>query len=421
MKFSILVVLLFSYFAKAQSTECLSIIESGQPLESKVNAIVELEDSWVCLNQFYNAITKKHFNIAYQTGHFKDPVFQSVINVPARIRYLVDQYAEHGFSFQFRIPHFFDNNDYPIVLFLSRIFMSKNETFSRRKPNVFENFPLELKQHLSLLLLQSRFFSNPYASFMSDPSLLPVHGQSSSLPEAAEMNLNTQNLFIDFPIFILCPEAQESIDPSWGEYYNRVSNSTSKYIERNPETLSLYLSVLDFYNISQGQTSSLIPIPNRVIYSFPYGFEYQNIPEPLLSRLSEMEKESLSEWIHQLKTFTFARILFGGYIGCLPNMFQETLYISYTDILPPPLSAQPSLQKADSKAEEFSPFFEIQYFLNEYPLLSHALESSTQTLSYHQASFRLTESTENDFAENQDPAFFEIERPLYKIILGKEL
>ena len=416
----LIIVLLCSYFAKAQSTECLSIIDSDQPLQSKVNAIVELEESWVCLNQFYNAITKKHFNITYKTRHFTDPVFQSIINVPARIRHLVDQYAEHGLNFQFNIPNFF-NNDHPFVIFLSKTFLARNETFSQRKPNVFENFPLELKQHLSLLLLQNRFFANPYTSLMSDPSLLPVHGQSFSLPDPEELNLNTKNLFIDFPIFILCPEAQENIDPSWREYYNRISNSTLKYIERNPETLSLYLSVLDFHNISQGQTSTLIPTPNRVIYSFPYGFEYQDIPNSLLSRLSATEKESLSEWIHRMKIFTFARILFRGYIGCLPNTFQETLYISYTDILPQPIPLKPSLQKDPLKAEDFSPFFEIQYFLNEYPLRSHALENSIQSLSYHQTSIRLGESTENDFLENQDPEFFEIERPLYKIVLGKEL
>ena len=352
MKFSILIVLFCSYFTQAQ---CLSIIESDQSLQSKVDAIVELEDSWVCLNQFYNAITKTHFNVAYQTLHLQDPVIQSNINVPARIRNLVDQYAEHGLNSQFIVPSFLNN--YPFALFLSKIFSAKHETFSRRRSNVFENFPVELKQHLSLLNLQNRFFANPYASLMSDPSRLPVHGQSSPLPHQREQNFNTKTLIIDFPAFILCPEVNEDIDPSWGEYYNRTYTNTLKYIEKNPQVLSLYLSVLDFYNISQGQTSNLIPTANRVIYSFPYGFDDQDIPVSLLSRLSEEEKESLFKWIHHLKTLTFVRILFGGYINCLPNLFQETLYISYTDILPQPISPNSSSQKETSKAVEFSPFF----------------------------------------------------------------
>ena len=420
MKLLILIVLFCSYFTQAQSAKCLSIIDSNQSLETKVNNLIELEDSWSCLNQFYNAITNEHFNITYQTLNLKDPIIQSVINVPARIRHLVDQYAEHGLRSQFTAPNFF--NSYPFVLFLSNFFSSQHESFSRRRSNVFESFPLELKQHLSSLTLRNQFLANPYTVLMmSNPSLLPMHGQEFFLPPDNEMNLNTKTVSIDFPTFILCPEANEDMNPSWGKYYNGIHNRTVKYIEKNTQTLSLYLSVLDFYNISQGQNPNLIPTANRVIYSFPYGFEYENIPLPLLSRLPETEKESLFQWIQQIKKFTFARILFGGHTGCLPNIFQETLLISYTDILPKPITPASASQKETSKIEDFSPFFEIQYSLSEYPIRSLALENSIQSISYHKSAIYLKESIENDFLENQHPEFFRIEQPLSKIVLGKEL
>ena len=80
---------LFPFITQAQSQECQNLLKENLSFQKLIERMVELEESWLCLSQYYNQNAGTDaLNYQIQTDFSKLPNIQSAFNIPARIRHI---------------------------------------------------------------------------------------------------------------------------------------------------------------------------------------------------------------------------------------------------------------------------------------------------------------------------------------------
>lgn len=421
MKYLLPLIIFFSIEVSAQSQECLNLLEEELSLQETMERMVKMKDSWICLNQ-YQSQTAPVQNLHYQEKEEPSEAAPNSIFFN-RIRFIVDQYAEKGFNIDFTLPlpmlhNYSLENTAPVIL--NQAVSYQEESFHRFTPSVFEGFSSEMRRHLSMLRFRNRYYTLPVSIFTTEN--ISKHGFSDFMSAPRPYDMNSVTRIIELPPFLLCKKPLPQNSSQFTDLYLQQRAETLKFIQSSPEALELYLSVLDFYNISQGRTPHSLPLPQHVMHSLPYGFGFSSVHEPILQNLTENGIAELSELIQKLKKYTFAKSILNRSLNCLPSTFQETLSISY-------IQPAPSIDGADSEqiqtnleeaaaSEELS--FSFQYRFNEYLLRSKGVFFPPKLKSFDYAWIHPDDSLQNDFLRDKVPEFFGIEQPLLKILSGNE-
>ncbi len=257
---------------------------------------------------------------------------------------------------------------------------------------------------------QRSIFVNPYLGFLApiEESSLeqPPPASNEGIENSPPVDITAVNLYstpeetdqkeyfwtetfhIEFPSIVVCVQPVDTAAKTFSSVLKIYENAVTDFADNSAHTDLLYTNIMKWLHLEKNQEGLNLQNSHPTFDLASYNMDISSIPEFVLNSMTLEQKDSLTHMMHLVRKYIWMKNLYFEYRKCLPQIFREHIWLSYTASAPlneENAEAPPSVDVSYELAS-YTPHFSSSFKQNT-PLRS-LQESNIQWNNFHSNSAR---------------------------------
>lgn len=144
----------------------------------------------------------------------------------------------------------------------------------------------------------------------------------------------TETLHIEFPSTTACRKPGNEMTQALHKSINHYEREMADFADNHLDLESLYIQIMKWFDSINNQNGHNLQNSHPLLDWVTYTTQLNQVPEFLFNDMTPEQQESFTHMIDLIRRYSWALNLYFEYRRCIPTIFREHIFLSYTAPIP---------------------------------------------------------------------------------------